>query len=394
MIFPVNHLQRLNGNNSIVLTDKINRHLAYLKTAGLYRQRQIINHDFINFSNNDYLSLRDEPRIKQAFQTGFARFSAGSGGSPLVCGYDEQHQALEKDFAAALNVDACLIFSSGYAANLSVMNLLGQFHVHALIDKAIHASLYDGLILSNVHYLRYHHQNLDDLALKMQAIAENGVVITESIFSMSGQISNLHAIAALTQQQDFDLIVDEAHAFGIVGDEGLGAVVAANLSQKEVPLRIIPLGKAFAASGAIVAGDMVWINALLQCARSFIYSTAISPAMCHGLMETLNILRAADDRRKKLADLVAYFRQSTLSLPLQWRDSSSPIQQLQLGCPKQALAYTKYLKQHGIICMPMRQPTVNKMETGLRIVLNYHHQPEDIDRLFYVLNDLKNENNK
>lgn len=148
------------------------------------------------------------------------------------------------------------------------------------------------------------------------------------------------------------------------------------------------MGKAFAASGAIVAGQSVWIDALLQSARSHIYSTAISPAYAFGLLETLPIIRGADERRTKLSQLVSYFREAVCHSPYQWRDSCSPIQQLQLGCPHRALQYAKKLQELSILCLPMRQPTVNKQETGLRIVLNYHHQPEHIDHLFKCLEQL------
>jgi len=192
-------------------------------------------------------------------------------------------------------------------------------------------------------------------------------------------------MATLCSAHQSELIVDESHAFGILGPQGLGAVAQHQLTQEDVPLRIIPLGKAYAACGAIVAGSRVWIDALLQAARPAIYSTAISPAFAHGLLATLDIVRAADQRRAKLQNLINYFRQAVINAPLKWRDSSSPIQQLQLGCPHRALAYAQILRQQSINCLPIRQPTVSKHESGLRIVLNYNHQPEDIDKLFRCL---------
>ena len=157
-------------------------------------------------------------------------------------------------------------------------------------------------------------------------------------------------------------------------------MVSHGLTQTDVPLRIIPLGKAYAACGAVVAGAGAWIDALLQVARPYIYSTAISPAYTYGLLETLAVIQAADDRRKHLSTLVTYFRDAIQSSPFVWRDSSSPIQQLQLGCPNRALRLADQLREEGILCLPIRQPTVNKQETGLRVILNYQHQPEDIDR--------------
>lgn len=360
-----------------------------MKHEGLFRQREVTPHDAeaILFNSNDYLSLGSDPSIKKAYTEGFAHYAVNSGGSMLVCGYQEPHKALENAFAKALNVDDCLLFPSGYAANLSIVRLLAAFNATFFIDKQIHASFYDGLESSGATFKRYQHLNLDDLAVKLQSASSPGVVITEGIFSMSGQGAPLGEMAQLCQAQHLDMVVDEAHSFGLLGEQGLGAVIHHQLTQKEVPLRIIPLGKAMAASGAIVAGDGVWIDALQQKARSHIYSTGLSPALAHGMLHAFDVVRAADDRRKKLSELVDYFRQFIRQSPLVWRDSHSPIQQLQVGCPNKALAIAKKLREQSIICTPIRQPTVSRSETGLRIILNYHHQPEHIDALFTGLHE-------
>lgn len=370
-----------------MIINQLNNYLSGVKQEGLYRQRQVIdvNGGALLFSSNDYLSLANDPQVKKAYQVGFERYPVGSGGSMVVCGYHSAHQALEKAFAEALGVDDCILFSSGFAANLSVISTFAGVGASVLIDKAVHASIYDGLRLSNANYVRYRHHSLADAALKMQAMPTNTVVMTESIFSMSGQITPLVAMDQLAKSYQYDLCIDEAHAFGITGREGLGAVVGAGLTQEDVALRVIPFGKACGAQGAIVAGQGVWIDAILQSARPYIYSTALSPAYAQGMLETLAIVRRADERRAKLANLVSYFRQAIKTSSLHWRDSQTPIQQLQLGCPHRALSYAKRLREQSIICLPMRQPTVSKLETGLRIILNYNHQPEHIDRLFKCL---------
>lgn len=368
------------------LTSQLQQHALLREQQGLHRQRQIACFDkhMIHFSSNDYLSLATDERVKRAYQAGFTEHPVGSGGSMVVCGYHAAHSTLEKAFAQALQVDDCLLFSSGYAANLSVVSLLAQMNTSLLIDKAVHASIYDGLKLSGATYQRYLHNDLSDLAKKLDTQSTNSVVMTESVFSMSGQRAPLTDIAKLTNAAQIDLLVDEAHAFGVFGPDGLGGVMEAGLTQKDVPLRVIPLGKAVGASGAIVAGHGVWIDALLQM-RPAVYSTSMSPAYAHGLLETFDIIRHADSRRKKLTDLVHYFRDAISHSPLQWRDSWSPIQQLQLGCPHKATAMTARLLEQSIICLPMRQPTVNKEETGLRVILNYQHEPEQIDLLFHCL---------
>jgi len=360
---------------------RIKQSLPELRESGLYRQRSSGGDGArLNFSSNDYLSLGSDGRLKQAYQTGYANYPVGSGGSPLVAGYHPVHRQLEQAFSTALGVDDCLFFTSGYAANLSLMALLTRLDARILMDKAVHASIYDGLALAGSKFTRYRHTDLADVSLKLQR-GNFTTLVTESVFSMSGQMAPLTELAQLGSQYELDLVVDEAHAFGVMGPEGLGLVSAFKLPQESVPLRVIPLGKAFTGSGAIVAGQGDWINALLQSARPYIYSTAPSPALAYGLLKTLDIIRAADDRRLKLQDLITYFRSATQHSKWTWRDSTTAIQQLQIGCPHWAQQIAEKLLENSIICFPMRQPTVTKQEAGLRVILNAHHEADDIDFL-------------
>lgn len=370
-----------------MLDTKLNQLISQQQKLGLYRKCRFSasGKQTISFSSNDYLSLRNDARIKAAYCIGANNFPAGSGGSMLLGGYHPVHRELEQTFAKALKVDACLLFTSGYAANLSVAQLLASIQAHVLIDKAVHASVYDGLKFANAEYSRYLHNDLDDFCKKIKQIPEGSVIMTESVFSMSGQKAKLPEIAQIARSRGIKLVIDEAHAFGVFGEQGLGSVVESGLSQNEVPLRVIPFGKAMAASGAVVAGQSLWIEALLQCARPYIYSTALSPAYTYGLLETLKIVQQADMQRKKLLTLVDYFRHAISQSPLKWRNSNTPIQQLHLGCPRRAVSYADMLQKQGIMCFPIRQPTVNKQETGLRVILNYNHTPDDINLLFSSL---------
>ena len=201
--------------------------------------------------------------------------------------------------------------------------------------------------------------------LKLNTSVEDPFVITESVFSMSGQLSNLKEISDLCIQSKANCIIDEAHAFGIFGQNGMGAIELYDLTQREIPLRVIPLGKTCAAQGAIIAGRKDWIEALLQVARSLIYSTSVSPALAFGLQKTLMLIHAAEERRQKLFDLINHFQQKIKVSPLKWRFSYTPIQQLQLSCPHKALEYSSFLQKNGIFCQAIREPTVSKKDTGL-----------------------------
>lgn len=370
------------------ILQKIESYLAERKQQGLYRTRVVTDSkaQWLDFSCNDYLSFAKDERVREAYQRGFERYPVGSGGSMVLCGYHDAHRSLEQAFAQALGVDDCLLFSSGYVANLSVVSLLVHFGMHVVVDKSVHASIYDGLGLANARYTRFLHNNTNDLQKKLEKLSTPAAILTESTFSMSGLHAPLKNMADLARQYSAPLLVDEAHGFGVIGPNGLGGVMDAQLNQEDVPLRMIPFGKAMNGSGAIVAGKSAWIDALLQATRQPVYSTAMSPGFAHGLEAVLNLVKAANDRRAHLQSLIQYFRQAAQASALQWRDSISPIQQLQLGCPFKATTYTDTLAANQIRCFPIRQPTVSKQETGLRIILNYQHSLTDIDSLFQVLN--------
>lgn len=371
------------------LNNKIREYTDHLEQKGLLRNRvasTLKNSSLIHFDSNDYLSLTQDKRIAKAYQQGYERFPSGSGASMLLSGYHDNHRAVERAFSELLAVDDCILFSSGYAANLAVSGLLGQLKSNCIIDKSVHASVYDGLNLAQVRFKRYLHNNLNHLCQVIKSGPDPSVLITEGIFSMSGQIAPLSAISSLCVDSKIDLIVDEAHSFGVLGTNGRGATNFHGLTQNEVPLRVIPLGKAYAAQGALVAGQKEWIDALLQAGRSIIYSTAMSPAFSYGLLKTLDIVVASDERRSKIMELIQNFRECIRLSSLQWVDSITPIQQLQLGCPHLALYYSQELIKRGFVCSAIRAPTVTTKATGLRIILNFNHTPMQIEQLFNELN--------
>lgn len=365
----------------------LQQHKQALQQKGLYRKRLVRPHsaDLIHFSSNDYLSLTNDWQYAQGFIDGFTNYPTGSGGSMAAGGYHAIHQQLEEAIAYELGVDNALLFSSGYAANLGICALLASLNSKVLIDKAVHASVYDGLKLSGITACRFKHNDMADLTKK---IAGSQVIMTEGIFSMSGQQADLGYMAKLAGFYDIPLIVDEAHSFGIMGPKGLGAVAAYRLTPQQVPLRLITFGKAMGFQGAIVAGHVDWIDALYQQARSQLYSTAISPAVAYGILQQFIRVLQADDRRQALQTLIKEFKQMASASPLVWQVSDTPVQQLRLGCPHRALDYANRLKQQGIFCTAMREPTVSKLETGLRVVLNAGHKSHDLERFFQALHGL------
>ncbi|WP_133140177.1 aminotransferase class I/II-fold pyridoxal phosphate-dependent enzyme [Legionella genomosp. 1] len=370
------------------MKQKISLYLDEIKTKGLYRSRHLFEQSgFCNFSSNDYLNLTTDKQVRAAFRRGFERYPSGSGASQAVCGYHPTHKMLENEFCQFMQVDSALLFSSGYAANLAVVSMLAKLDTHLLIDKGVHASFYDGIKYSDVSYSRFLHNSRRDLLNKLNGISTGGVIISEGIFSMSGQQPDLKQVAQDALAHSYECIIDEAHSFGVLEDAGRGASAFYGLSQKDIALRIIPFGKAMGAQGAIVVGRHEWIDALFHSGRSTIYSTAISPAMAYGLLHSLEVVSKSNEKRIYIRLLVDYFRSQISKSPLCWRDSETPIQQLQLGCPELAASFAARLLERKIIALSMRQPTVSRKETGLRIVLNASHRQEDIDYLFACLHE-------
>lgn len=377
----------------ITFDQKIKDYIHQIEQQGLLRTRHLCDpHEekVIHFDKNDYLSLADDPQIINGYIEGYKKHPAGSSGSMFISGYHPIHQETEQAFAAFLETDSCILYPSGYAANLAVTALLGQLKAQCYIDKKCHASIYDGLKLSQSSYTRYVSQSIDRLAFLLESnTTALPVIYTEGIFSMTGDIASLNELVSLAQKKGAALLVDEAHSFGILGKNGRGAVDHFGLTQEHVPLRMVPLGKAFGAQGAVVAGKRQWIQALLQAGRSLTYSTAINPALTYGIKKALNHVAKADHRRHQLMQLVHYFRACIQNSAYHWADSKTPIQFLHLGCPHRALKSAEHLEQKGFRCTALRAPTVSKKDTGLRIVLNHSHRPEQIHQLIQAIHDDK-----
>lgn len=350
-----------------------------LKAKGLYRERRLCDAS-LDFCSNDYLSLSTDPRLPPLFQQAFRDHPSGSGGSTVISGYHRAHQQTEVAFCEALDVESAMLFNSGYVANLAIMALLAELNCTVVMDKSSHASFYDGLKLSQARFWRYPAERYDLLRQHWQ---DGMVWVAESVFSIGGHLTPFHRLPNMTP-----CIVDEAHAFGLFGKEGLGRVSACGLTEHEVPLRIIPLGKACASQGALVAGKTEWVNALLQVARGAIYSTAMSPAYAAALGPLLNIVRGADEERGRLFENVAYFNQLILQSSLSWVNSETPIQHLILGCPEKSLRFAEQLEQRGLSCRAIRPPTVHPKRTGLRVVLHANHTHGDLQRLFETIHEV------
>ena len=363
----------------------------------LYRQRSNLNSRCAatimvdgksqhNFCSNDYLGLAGHPDIAKALQQGADRYGTGSGASHLISGHSQAHEQLEQELAEFTGRPRALLFSTGYMANMGVISALVGRRDLVLQDRLNHASLLDGGLLSRADHQRYKHANTGDLAARLSASnAQRKLVVTDGVFSMDGDLPPLESMAVVTNQHQGWLMVDDAHGFGVLGKHGGGLIEALDLSIEQVPILVGTLGKAFGTFGAFVAGSEALIETLIQFSRSYIYTTALPPAVAVASSASLKILQAESWRREKLVSLVSRFRLGAKQIGLDLMDSQTPIQPVQINNDQRVMEINQQLRAKGFMVGAIRPPTVPAGSGRLRICLSATHTEDQIDQLLEAL---------
>lgn len=369
------------------------KRLANRKAKSLYRQRHIMDtpqsvevtvdgQPYINFCSNDYLGLASEPRVCEAFRRGVDRYGAGSGAAHLVTGHSRAHHALEEELAEFVQRPRALLFSTGYMANLGVVTALSSRHDVVIEDRLNHASLIDAAQLSRASLQRYAHadsQALESVLLKYPDA--NRLVVSDAVFSMDGDIAPLGKMSELCENHHAILIADDAHGLGVLGKQGRGTLNSLGLGADQVPVLVGTLGKAFGTFGAFVAGSEALIETLIQDARSYVYTTALPPAVAEATRESLRCVMQDDWRRELLQQHIEQFKQGAENRGLSLMPSDTAIQPLQLGSAEQAISVSNALRAQGLLVSAIRPPTVPVGTARLRITLSARHTAEHIDRL-------------
>ncbi len=343
--------------------------------------------DYLLFCSNDYLGLANHPKLITAMQNAAGDYGVGSGASHLVCGHSRLHHELEDRLAALTGRTRVLLFSTGYMANLGVINALLGKGDHIFEDRLNHASLLDGGLLSGARFQRFAHNDTEDLRRRLAKTGDEGrrLIAVDAVFSMDGDLAPLPELAAIAQQNNAWLMADDAHGFGVLGDSGAGCAELFNLSEAELPILMGTLGKAAGCFGAFVAGSNALIESLIQFARPYIYTTAMPPAVAAANLAALDLFSEEDWRRSRLRDNIRYFREGAEQLNLPLQASSSPIQPLLVGPDAEALALSEQLAEKGILVSAIRPPTVPEGTARLRITLSAAHSTEQIDKLLDAL---------
>lgn len=374
--------------------------LTERRAAKLYRSRRVLQSpqtpqvvvdgkQYTAFCSNDYLGLANHPDVVAAFQTAANSFGVGSGASHLVAGHSSEHHALEEELAAFTGRERALLFSTGYMANMGAITaLVGQGDA-IFEDRLNHASLLDGGLASGARFQRFLHNDLTNLQTRLDKTeAERKLIVVDGVFSMDGDCAHLPELAALAQKNNAWLMVDDAHGFGCLGKTGGGSAEHFGLTQDELPILMGTLGKAFGTFGAFIAGSENLIETLIQFSRSYIYTTAMPPAVAAATRVSLRLLQEEHWRRQHLQELIARFRAGAQQLGLQLLDSFSPIQPIIIGDEARALMIAEQLAERGILIIAIRPPTVAPGSSRLRVTFSAEHTLAQVDQLLNALSDI------
>ena len=354
--------------------------LKEIKEKNLYRKLlpisspqgklvKVKNKTFLNFSSNDYLGLAKEQNPEC-----YKEWGSGSGASRLVCGNFEIHEKLEEELAKVKKTESALLFPSGYMANVGVISTLAKEGDAIFSDELNHASLIDGCRLSKAKVFIYPHndvETLEYLLSKHRKKFRNSFVVTDSVFSMDGDIADLPALMKLKREYDSVLIIDDAHATGVVGWSSLEVF---NLQPDESTVIIGTCGKALGTLGAFVCGTKTLKEYLINRCRTFIFTTALPPSIA---CQTLKNLEKVPERMRKLKKNIDTFKK------ISSRNSQSAIFPLLVENERMALALSSYLKENGFLVPAIRPPSVKK--SRLRISITSEHKKEEMERLMELI---------
>ncbi len=346
----------------------------------------------LSFCSNDYLGFAGHPLVIEALQKGATKFGAGSGAAHLVNGHSAAHHALEEELAAFTGRPRALLFSTGYMANLGSITALVSRGDVIYQDRLNHASLVDGGQLSKARFRRFPHADLKRLRrLLNEQQGGRALVAVDGVFSMDGDIAPLDRLSSICGESGAWLMVDDAHGLGVLGEGGGGTLSRFDLGVEQVPVLMGTLGKALGTSGAFVAGSEELIETLIQRARSYIYTTALPPAVAEATRRSLKLLGEESWRRSHLLALIERFRSEVKALGLPLLESDTPIQPIVAGSAMRALKWSKILEKMGILVTAIRAPTVPEGSARLRVTLSAAHTEQHLERLFDGLSLLKTE---
>ena len=381
----------------------LRQRLEDLAARGLYRRRRVVENprnprpgtqvvvdgrECLTFCSNDYLGLARHPAVGEAFVRAARDCGVGSGASHLVCGHHAEHRELELALAEFTARPRALLFSTGYMANLGIASALLSPADAVFEDELNHASLLDAGRLRGARFHRYPHCDAAELDRQL-GDGQTGIALamTDGVFSMDGDLAPLPGLAASCARRGAWLAVDDAHGLGVLGATGRGSLQHWGLSATEVPVLMGTLGKSFGTFGAFVAGSEDLIELLIQRARTYIYTTALPPAVAAAARAALALSDAESWRRERVLSHVALFRRLAAGAGIAVAESQTPIQPVLLGDPQAAVAASDALLERGLLVTAIRPPTVPAGTSRLRITFSAEHTAAEVERLVEALRE-------
>lgn len=358
-----------------------------LKVAGGAGVRlSIRGRDVLSFASNDYLGLSTHPRVIDAAKAALDVFGAGATASPLICGNKTVHAELARALAAFKGTEDALIFPSGYQAAVATLSALGDDASTILLDKLSHASLIDGAKVSAARVRTFHHNDVEDLSrLLEKESTRRCIIVIESLYSMDGDLARLAEIEALAERTGALLLVDEAHATGVLGRDGHGCVESAGGAASRT-IVMGTLSKALGAQGGFVCASKRMVQAIVM-GRAHLFSTGLAPASAAAALQALAIVDAEPERRRVVAEHAAYVRDGIRRIGLKTPSTEGPIVPALVGEEQRSVALSERLFESGVYVPAVRYPTVKRGAARLRISVSAAHSRADCDRLLNGLED-------
>ena len=363
----------------------ISDELENIKEAGLYRELNVVSNSqgvylevdgrtCLSFCSNNYLGLANNPLIVNAVKDAVEKYGWGAGASRLVSGNMTLHETLEKEISIFKEKESAIVFPTGYMANIGAISSLVSKGDLVICDKLNHASIIDGCRLSGADFRVYAHCDIEKLEniLKKSSNYPRKLIVTDSVFSMDGDLAPLPDIVSIASKYKAIVMVDEAHGTGVFGKEGRGVVEHFNLN-KEVDIVMGTFSKAIGSLGGYVCGDVDLINFLRNKARSFIYTTALPPAVCAASIAGIKLIQKKPSLRKSLWGNIRYLKDKLRPLNFNVIPSESPIIPILIGDADKAVGISKVLFEKGILIPAIRPPTVPANSSRLRMTLMSTH---------------------
>lgn len=380
----------------------IKEKLQTIKEKNLYREMRYLSKpqdkytiidkmEVLLMSSNNYLGLANNEEVKKAAIDGINEFGLGSGGSRLTTGSYDLHKKLEERIAKFKNCEAALIFNTGYMANVGVISAICDENYYIFSDELNHASIIDGCKLAKGKIIVYKHNNMEDLYDKISTInPTKGIIVTDSVFSMDGDIANIPEIVKIAKEFNLLTVVDDAHATGVIGKNGRGSSEYFNC---KVDITIGTLSKAVASEGGFVCADEYIIDYLKNKARSFIFSTALSPGIINGAIKSFELIESTD-RVQRLNNNIKYINKKLNEIGIETGGNrDSPIIPIFIGDEDLAMNTSKSLLENGIYIPAIRYPTVPLNKSILRMTIMSTHDKKDLDIVVDKLKHILIENN-